>query len=282
MTDRDALLRAIIESPADDAPRLVYADWLDEHGDPVRAEFIRLQCEQSQIVLGTQAAFGRFTTIQIRCWALFAGHRDRWLRELGRLPPDSRLQIWFRRGMAAKVFCPVEYFLAYGDRLFIVAPVEELEFHELRSEHVRSLAGCPWSRRVRRFRLVRADGWGRLVDSLLANWPFPGLEAWELRVGTTDETSDEWHDRWSRVAVAIARSSCLQALRRLRLAGCGIGDAGGRALADSPHLDGLDVLDLTDNPMSPTVRYQLLDRFGWRVIFDYRDCAGFRVGELFW
>ena len=41
MTDRDALLRAICDNPEDDAPRLIYADWLDEHGDPRQAEFIR-------------------------------------------------------------------------------------------------------------------------------------------------------------------------------------------------------------------------------------------------
>jgi uncharacterized protein (TIGR02996 family) len=43
-TDRDALLAAILAAPADDAPRLVYADWLDEHGEGDRAEFIRLGC----------------------------------------------------------------------------------------------------------------------------------------------------------------------------------------------------------------------------------------------
>jgi len=48
MTDGDALLRAVIENVADDAPRLVYADWLEEHGEPERAEFIRLQCELGQ------------------------------------------------------------------------------------------------------------------------------------------------------------------------------------------------------------------------------------------
>jgi uncharacterized protein (TIGR02996 family) len=45
MSDAAALLAAIRASPADDAPRLVYADWLDEHGQPQRAEFIRVQCE---------------------------------------------------------------------------------------------------------------------------------------------------------------------------------------------------------------------------------------------
>ena len=45
MSDAPALLAAIRAAPADDAPRLVYADWLDEHGQAERAEFIRVQCE---------------------------------------------------------------------------------------------------------------------------------------------------------------------------------------------------------------------------------------------
>src|SRR5262245_45873464 len=43
MPDREAFVAAIAASPADDLPRLVFADWLDEHGDPDRAEFIRTQ-----------------------------------------------------------------------------------------------------------------------------------------------------------------------------------------------------------------------------------------------
>jgi uncharacterized protein (TIGR02996 family) len=45
MSDAPALLAAIRAAPDDDAPRLIYADWLDEHGQPERAEFIRVQCE---------------------------------------------------------------------------------------------------------------------------------------------------------------------------------------------------------------------------------------------
>jgi uncharacterized protein (TIGR02996 family) len=45
MSDAAALLAAIRAAPDDDAPRLIYADWLDEHSQPERAEFIRVQCE---------------------------------------------------------------------------------------------------------------------------------------------------------------------------------------------------------------------------------------------
>ncbi|QJX00112.1 TIGR02996 domain-containing protein [Frigoriglobus tundricola] len=45
MSDEAALLCAIHAEPDEDTPRLVYADWLDEHGRPERAEFIRVQTE---------------------------------------------------------------------------------------------------------------------------------------------------------------------------------------------------------------------------------------------
>jgi uncharacterized protein (TIGR02996 family) len=48
MSDGDALLRAVIENPADDGPRLVYADWLEERGNTKRAAFIRIQCEMGE------------------------------------------------------------------------------------------------------------------------------------------------------------------------------------------------------------------------------------------
>src|SRR5262249_49935579 len=41
MTDERAFLTAILERPDDDATKLVYADWLEEQGDP-RAEYLRL------------------------------------------------------------------------------------------------------------------------------------------------------------------------------------------------------------------------------------------------
>ncbi len=43
--DERAMLAAVVADPDADLLRLVYADWLDDHGRPERAEFIRLQCE---------------------------------------------------------------------------------------------------------------------------------------------------------------------------------------------------------------------------------------------
>ncbi|MBM3981395.1 MAG: TIGR02996 domain-containing protein [Planctomycetes bacterium] len=44
-----ALEKAIVAHPDEDTPRLAYADWLDEHGDPDRAAFIRAQCRLADL-----------------------------------------------------------------------------------------------------------------------------------------------------------------------------------------------------------------------------------------
>lgn len=47
------LLQAVLDAPEEDAPRLVYADWFEEHGQTERAQFIRFQvaAEWSQVLL---------------------------------------------------------------------------------------------------------------------------------------------------------------------------------------------------------------------------------------
>lgn len=43
MTEREALYAAVRANPAEDLPRMVLADWLDENGESVRAGLIREQ-----------------------------------------------------------------------------------------------------------------------------------------------------------------------------------------------------------------------------------------------
>src|ERR1700722_11352934 len=47
MSDKRAFLTAILERPDDDTRKLVYADWLEERGDP-RAEYLRLMMKVRQ------------------------------------------------------------------------------------------------------------------------------------------------------------------------------------------------------------------------------------------
>lgn len=48
--DKRALIRACAARPDDDTPRLVFADWLDDHGDPDRAAYIRWECARARTV----------------------------------------------------------------------------------------------------------------------------------------------------------------------------------------------------------------------------------------
>lgn len=100
--DAAAFEAAIRVSPADDTPRIVYADWLEEHGDPGRAEFIRLQCEVAVMETGPDArrldrggAYRRRRdALRKRCFALMWGKgKDRpglrWLPPLRSFVPAA-------------------------------------------------------------------------------------------------------------------------------------------------------------------------------------------------
>src|SRR5687767_4232018 len=80
-SDEQALLDEIAARPGDDAPRLVYADWLDDHGEPDRAELIRLQCRMADMDhLGNE--WQRLEPLRERAEALLRKHRRRWLEVL--------------------------------------------------------------------------------------------------------------------------------------------------------------------------------------------------------
>lgn len=77
MTDREALIAAIAASPADDLPRLVFADWLDDNGDPAQAEFIRAHVRLYRTRTGT----GEHFAIAKRCDELMRANCGAWLKE---------------------------------------------------------------------------------------------------------------------------------------------------------------------------------------------------------
>jgi uncharacterized protein (TIGR02996 family) len=107
VTHDDAFLQAILESPDDDTPRLVYADYLDEHGDPDRAEFIRVQVALASLPPGDL----RQQQLGDRERQLLAGHREEWLGPLRPL-----LSGWaFRRGFLDAITVPAATYLRHAN-----------------------------------------------------------------------------------------------------------------------------------------------------------------------
>jgi uncharacterized protein (TIGR02996 family) len=86
MTERDLLLSAVCASPGD-APRLVFADWLQENGEPERAEFIRLKVEDHLLIEPGQDE--RYDVILERAGELQRPNWRLWLREVAGREQDD-------------------------------------------------------------------------------------------------------------------------------------------------------------------------------------------------
>lgn len=116
-SDGEALLRAICETPDEDTPRLVYADWLQENGEPERASFVRKSIE-----LASERPDPR--NEDHWCMALMGNglwlrSRDEWKERCGALP-----QTWgWHRGECCEVRGPLAWFLDHAEAIFRRHPV---------------------------------------------------------------------------------------------------------------------------------------------------------------
>ncbi len=83
MTTHRDLLQSVIENPDDLAPRLVFADWLEEQGEQARAELIRVQCEMKRLrdndYRGTRSA--DYEQLVERQQSLLHEHRSKWIEK---------------------------------------------------------------------------------------------------------------------------------------------------------------------------------------------------------
>jgi uncharacterized protein (TIGR02996 family) len=105
--NEQALLQAILDVPEDDAPRLVYADWLDEHGGPeerARAEIIRLEVAHARLPSGDP----RVEEDEERWLDLVENHVRPWMESLGGegISWDDNAGPTFERGFPAKADAP--------------------------------------------------------------------------------------------------------------------------------------------------------------------------------
>lgn len=108
-SDYDALLAAILDNPADDAPRLVFSDWLEEHGEGERAEFIRVQCRIAEMEATGKGMYREVIPLRRHERELWLKNGCIWLAGTPLVGMDSIVEqdnrvIW-RRGFVAEVTC---------------------------------------------------------------------------------------------------------------------------------------------------------------------------------
>lgn len=273
MTDDDALLRAVLAAPDDDAPRLIYADWLDEHGQPDRARFIRTQIELARLPAGDPR---RPQLVQVER-TLLKANRPAWTTWL---PPWAHAGE-FRRGFLDTIRCEAADFIAGADEVRLRTPLSAVQldghaglavtlFHNRVLDGLRfltlsvpvqagewqHLATSPFLGRLEELNLNSKGPPGEMVEAFVNSAALPALTTLRLT----------WCTLGDEHTARLVGHPWVARLRRLDLANNHIAAEGGQAVADSPHLDRIEFLNLRGNPVADTWVAELLRRrFGGRV-----------------
>jgi uncharacterized protein (TIGR02996 family) len=263
----DAFLQAIRDAPDDDAPRLVYADWLDESGDPARAELIRVQCElvrrgaddgplqreiaylddlyrigDRQELLHLLLRLGRYLDadaarleLKQREEALLEGVLAAWARDWGLHPQWCLL----RRGLPWHVGAGSTLLLERGEELFRHAPVESLDLI-IDDRNLPRALRLPFLGRLAALRVYLQEEEDRddLVPGMCGA-PLSRLKTLVLsQVGLTDESLG-----------MLAADASLDNITQLHLEANEFGAAGVEALLTSKRLTRLTSLHLRNNAL---------------------------------
>jgi uncharacterized protein (TIGR02996 family) len=239
--DERAFFDRIRDEPSDDAPRLIFADWLDENGEPERAEFIRIQCALDQLLVDDPLRDG----LQKRESELLDANRERWQAALVPFVVDSD----FRHGVIDRVSVDTGRFLADGGEIFDLAPIRRVRFMNI-GDRLVDLVQSPLLRQVRELDLTNNNLGNRIPILLARSSHLTQLEALDL--GFTD-----LGDKGLQV---LASSPVFASLRSLQINDNGhLGLPGMRAIADSPHLTSLKELDVSNNSLSAVALQPILD-----------------------
>jgi uncharacterized protein (TIGR02996 family) len=276
------LLQAIIETPEDDAPRLIYADWLAEHGGPddvARAEFIRLQIDKARLPEDDP----RLPELNTREQFLLETHGESWRHDL---PRWARKKCRFERGFVAYLHPTARQFIQDTAKLWQVTPLQRVWISNA-SRCVAALAACPWLLRLAELdlgfnRLVSDEAQALAASPNLANltrlklpYCHVGVEGAQTLAGSSHlgklvELDVSANEIGSEGLRALAGAKWLANLTALNISDNNIDGEALRILFNSPHLGQLTSIGVTSNPLGAE---------GARVLAGAPQMAGFR--ELF-
>jgi uncharacterized protein (TIGR02996 family) len=256
------LLRACKEEPNNDAPRLILADWLDEHGDTTRGRLVRLQClaaRMSHRERKHQRTEERARVLAEKCSA--------WLRPLN----EANLSPVFQRGLLHVTAAhdmplrPKAWGLADSEPWAWVESVA-VNGPQWRLPELQDWLASGLLRGVATLHLgsfdLNARGAKGLADADLPLLRELWLSSWHLtaaglrRLGRSP-VADRLRILWVRegrlseeLGTALAAGSW-KSLRELDLHGTRLGNGGGEALGRAAWLAGLTRLDARSNDIGP-------------------------------
>lgn len=165
-SEQRALLRTVIDHYADDAPRWIYADWLDEHDEHDVAELIRVSLTLPDLRQRVRTsdeymaiAEGE-TTLRYELAKRFVGNSTFLFYERG----------LFHRAVVYRNM--LREFLTYFQTLIRMYPVTQLELHGANAQEIRLLCACDELQYVRDFSLTMECDDLRAIVALLLGCPF--------------------------------------------------------------------------------------------------------------
>lgn len=272
MTEAE-LLEAIWQHPADDAPRLVYADWLQERGDP-RGKYIHLSCQPSPNEEQKELAA-----------MLFQQHKDAWLAPFLRLGAKS---VPFERGFPISVSAEPKAWAENGAALLKMAPITHVAVTATSAHSLAPLFALPEFARISRLGFYGCVGGDDLVRELTQNpAQLTRLDFWKTRLSVEGVAMlASWSGLRSvrqlsliesqldgEAVEPLARSQMLSGLTELALLYNSLGPFGARALAESKTLSSLVSLD---------VRSCALEFEGVSAFVDGRGLPALRELKISW
>lgn len=158
-TGRD-LLAAVLAAPDDDEPRLVYADFLQERGDP-RGELIVVQCKVARcehegrtLTAEYRALVERARELSQQQWAAFTKS------------PDRGLGVSWQRGLVHAISVQSLAQLEEHREFVESCPVKRLRVQQLGLADLHRLAAMPFAARLRSIVIGQSDSIA--VDAQLA------------------------------------------------------------------------------------------------------------------
>jgi len=260
--EQAALLAGIVARPDDDTARLVYADWLQEHGDERQAQYIR-----DAIALDRLSPYEDVKREQLgqRLDKIADARGANWLRALGVI--DSLPH--FDRGMLFDVnFDSANAFLACAQVLLTRTPIQHLGiegdgFSDDDLDWLSRMAELPNLHNLRSLTLSNcadpfsAEAWAWLVSA-------PQLSELE-------SLSVKWAALTDTDALVLVERASMRRLRELDLSENYLTVAGALAVVRSRHFAGLERISLNGNAIEVdrtrgsdylALRDELFERFG--------------------
>jgi len=153
MASEAEFIAAIAANPDDDLSRLVFSDWLEENGQPERAEFIRLSCQLDPHRDRFDDDLINALRHRVEVLEYPSDRAERaWLESLHK--PMVTAGVDWRRGFVESLELPVQWFLQYGEQFRARYPLlRKLVLFRLNGWSER-LAACEWLQGIREIELA--------------------------------------------------------------------------------------------------------------------------------